>query len=95
MAANMKMTKAELMEVIKNKEQEINTLKGEIQAIEKYERYNDIVDEVASVYNRFRDNEFTREESMEFTLALINSGNIPARVPVRPSYPSYGRYVGC
>lgn len=90
MAANMKMTKAELMEVIKNKEQEINNLKDEIQAIEKYERYDNIADEVTSVYSRFRDRHFTSTESVDMVLALINSGNIPARVPVRHvGYPRY------
>lgn len=94
MAANERMTKAQLLELIQNKEQEITTLKAEIQAFEKWERYNDITEEITSVYKRFHGN-FTREESLELTLALINTNQVPARIPYvrtgygHPVYPSY------
>ena len=89
MAAYTSKTKAELLEVIKNKEQEIATLESDIQALEKCKRYEDITDEVTDVYKKFRDKEFTREESMDLVVSLINIGQIPARVPVRVSYQRY------
>lgn len=89
MAANTSKTKAELLELIQQKEQEIVTLKNDIQALEKCKRYEDITDEVTDVYKKFRDKEFTREESMDLVVSLINNGQIPARIPVRVEYRRY------
>lgn len=90
MAANTSKTKAELLELIQQKEQEITTLQNDIRALEKCKRYEDITDEVTDVYKKFRDKQFTREESMDLVVSLINNGQIPARTQTRPMlYPRY------
>lgn len=70
-------TKAELIELIQLKDQEIGKLNEEIRALEKCRRYEDITDEIKDVYNRFRDKDFTREEAFDLTNALIRQGHIP------------------
>lgn len=74
-------TKAELVEIILLKNQEISKLNEEICALERCKRYEDITDEIKDVYDKFRDKDFTREEAFDLTNALICQGQIPA--PIR------------
>lgn len=74
-------TKAELIELIQLKDQEISKLNEEIRALETCKRYEDITDEIKDVYTKFRVKDFTREEAFDLTNALICQGHIPA--PIR------------
>lgn len=90
MAANTNKTKTQLLELIEQKEQEIRSLNEEIRSLEKCKRYEDITDEIKDVYDKLRNKEFKHEDCMDLTLALINTAQIPARVPVRRvSYNNY------
>ena len=90
MAANTSKTKAQLLELIEKKEQEIRSLNDEIRSLEKCKRYEDITDEIKDVYDKFLDKGFADDECMTLIVALINEGQIPARMPARRvTYPNY------
>lgn len=81
MAALSGKTKAELLEIIREKERELVSLNEELRSLEKCKRYNDIADELKDVIDKFCDNDFTRDEAFELLCELIRVGQIPA--PIR------------
>lgn len=83
--------KAELVEIIKNKEDEILELKEELRLLEKCKKYEDITDEIKDVCDKLSAKGFTYEESLTFAHTMLSSGLIPAKTqyPYRGGYVSY------
>lgn len=83
-------TKTELLEIIKQKEDEILDLKNDLQLLEKCKRYDDITGEIKDVYDKLVDKGFKYNEALEIVQTMIASGEIPAKsVRYRNSYVSY------
>lgn len=81
-------TKAELVEIIKQKENEIIDLKNDLRVLEKCERYDDITDEIRSVFSKLIDKGFKSNEALELVQTMIASGEIRSQ-PMRRSFVSY------
>ena len=75
-------TKTELLEIIKQKEDEILDLKNDLQILEKCKRYDDITDEIKDVYDKLVNKGFKYNEALEIIQTMSASGEIPAK-PVR------------
>lgn len=84
-------TKTELLEEIKAKNNEIESLKNEVKKLERFKQYEEMTDEVAAVRDSFVNSGFTKTEAFEITKALIvqqvtlNQSNLskPAHRPYR------------
>ena len=83
------MTKKELLEVIDNKEEELDTLRERLASVEELEAYNDIADKVKGMYDKLVDKGFKSTEAIEIVETMISSGIINER---RPSVSYPGRY---
>ena len=81
-------TKSELLEIIKQKEDEIIDLKNNIQQLEKCKRYDDVTDEIKDVYDKLVSKGFKSDEAIEITQTMISSGHIDHR-----AIPGYRPYV--
>lgn len=81
--------KVELVEIIKNKEDEILELKEELRLLEKCKKYEDITDEIDDVYEKLKNKGFDHAESLELVHTMMSSGLIPAKT----QYPYRGGYV--
>lgn len=83
-------TKSELLEIIKQKEDEIIDLKNDIQQLEKCKRYDDVTDEIKDIYDKLVSKGFKSDEAIEITQTMISSGHIDRRaIPVYRPYVSY------
>lgn len=79
-------TKSELLEIIKQKEDEIKTLNEDIASLNMYKKYEDLTDEIKDVYDKLISKGFKSDEALEITETMISSGhieNIRMRVPYR------------
>ena len=83
------MTKKELLEVIDNKEEELDTLRERLASVEELEAYNDIADKVKGMYDKLVDKGFKSTEAIDIVETMISSGIINER---RPSVSYPGRY---
>lgn len=83
-------TKAELLEIIKEKENEILDLKDDLRALEKCIKYENITDEIKDVYDKLCCRGFAGNDALDIVQTMIASGQIPAR-PTGPNV-SYRRY---
>lgn len=81
-----KKTKAELLEIIKDKETEILDLKEELRQLEKCEKYENITDEIRGAYDMLTNKGFTEAAALELVETMLTSGNIPARTTPRFGY---------
>lgn len=82
-------TKAELMEIIAQKENEIIDLKEDLRQLEKCEKYDDLTDEIRGVFDKLGAKGFTGDAALDLVKTMLMSGNIPAdRYPGR----SHARY---
>lgn len=72
-------TKSELLEITKQKEDEIIDLKNDLQQLEKCKRYDDITDEIKDVYDKLVSKGFKSGEALEITETMISSGHIENR----------------
>ena len=82
-------TKAELLEIIAQKENEILDLKEDLRKLEKCKRYEDITDEIKDVYDKLNSKGFKTNESLEIVQTMLMSGHMPSRregVSYRRSY---------
>ena len=84
-------TKTQLLEIIKQKEDEILDLKDDLRALENCTIYENITDEIKDVYDKLCTKGFKSSESLEIVQTMISSGQIPARQPYRPGV-SYRNY---
>lgn len=83
-------TKAELLEIIKQKEDEILDLKDDLRTLEKCTLYENITDEIRDVYDKLCIKGFDSSASLEIVQTMIASGQIPVR-PTGP-YSAYRSY---
>lgn len=73
-------TKAELMELIDQKNEEIVELKEEVNKLEKYKQYDDMADEVKAIHDSFIHAGFTENQAFILLGQFINaSGNMAAK----------------
>ena len=83
-------TKAQLIEIIQQKENEIIDLKEDLRKLEKCEMYDDITDEIKAVYDKLVAKGFAGAEALEITQTMIYSNKIPVNVyGSRVSYRPY------
>lgn len=88
MALNNK-TKAELLEIINHKENEILDLKEELRQLEKCKKYEDAADEIKGMYDNLVNKGFNEGESLDLVHTMITAGYIPDRSRMRQNYYSY------
>ena len=69
-------TKAELMEEIKNKNDEIAALNEEIKKLDRYKAYQDCADEIAAVRLSFIKSGFSETESFELTKMTMQMATV-------------------
>lgn len=81
-------TKAELLEIITQKEQEILDLKEDLRQLEKCKMYEDLTDEIRDVYEKLTSKGFKSSEALDITQTMISSGQLPPRY-TRIGYISY------
>ena len=83
-------TKAELIEIIKHKEDEILDLKDDLRQLEKCQKYDDITDEIRDVHGKLMEKGFSNVEALEITEVMISAGVIRKEPGVyRGGYVSY------
>lgn len=72
------MTKAELMDEVKTKNDEIKALKAEIEKLDRYKTYQDGADELAAVRLAYIKAGFSEAEAFELTKMMIQvvAGNL-------------------
>ncbi len=81
-------TKAQLIEIIQEKENEILNLKEDLRLLEKCKKYDDLTDEIKDVYDRLTSKGFKSQEALDIVNTMIYAGQIrteTARYP-RVSY---------
>lgn len=83
-------TKAQLVEIIQEKENEILDLKDELRLLEKCKKYDEITDEIKDVYDKLIAKGFKHADAMDIVQTMISAQQIPARPT--PSYVAYRRY---
>ena len=64
-------TKAELMEEVKTKNDEIKALKAEIEKLDRYKVYQDTADELGAVRQSYIKAGFSESEAFELTKMVI------------------------
>ena len=64
-------TKAELMEEIKVKNEELKGLKAEIEKLERYKVYQDSADELGAIRKSYIEAGFSETEAFELTKMVI------------------------
>ena len=72
-----KKTKAELMEEIKIKDEEIKNLELEIEKLERYKTYEDMADEMSAIRESFVKVGFSKTESFTMMLKMIEMASNP------------------
>jgi hypothetical protein len=82
-------TKAQLIEIIQQKEDEIIELKDDLRKLEKCEIYDDITDEIKAVYDKLVAKGFADTEALEITQTMISVNKIPYNAYNRVSYRPY------
>ena len=82
-------TKADLVEIIKQKEDEILELKGELRELEKCQRYEDISDEIRDMYIKLVNKGFANDAALSIVNTMISSRELPVKSIYRYSYASY------
>lgn len=83
-------TKAQLIELIQQKENEILDLKDELRELKKCKKYENITDEIKDVHDKLIDRGFTDAAANDIVMTMISAQQIPAR----PTFPTrYGQYV--
>jgi flagellar motility protein MotE (MotC chaperone) len=85
-------TKAQLVEIIEEKEKEILDLKEDLRLLEKCEKYDDLTDEIKGVFDKLRNKDFSREESLNIVETMLASGHIPPNQYYRAPYRGYRPY---
>lgn len=70
-------TKAELMEEIKTKNDEIKDLKNEIEKLERYKTYTNYADEMGAMRQAFVDAGFSKTEAFTMMLKTIEMASNP------------------
>lgn len=70
----MTKTKAELLEEIKVKEEEIRELKKETERLKRYEQYDEMTGEIKAMYDSFVRSGFTEEQAFKLlNTAIVNA----------------------
>lgn len=64
-------TKAELMEEVKTKNDEINALKDEIEKLDRYKVYQDSADELGAIHKSYIEAGFSEDQAFELTKMMI------------------------
>lgn len=64
-------TKAELMEEVKTKNDEIKALKAEIEKLDRYKVYQDSADELGIIRKSYIEAGFSQAEAFELTKMMI------------------------
>jgi vacuolar-type H+-ATPase subunit I/STV1 len=84
-------TKAELLEEIKTKNEEIQTLNDKIKKLERFKQYEVMTDEVAVLRDSFVNSGFTKEEAFELVKNIISNALSSMLTQSKPVYRSYTR----
>lgn len=84
-------TKAELLEIIKQKENDILDLKEDLRQLEKCRKYDDVTDEIKDVYDKLMKRSFKSSEALEIVKTMITVGDIRKEKVYRNAYVSYRR----
>lgn len=74
--AQKKMTKDQLLDLVKKKNEEIKELHKTIERNERYGQYDEMADEIMAVTNSFINVGYSREEAVELTKEMIRNAAI-------------------
>lgn len=64
-------TKAELMEEIKAKNQEIANLKSEVEKLDRYKKYEELTNELAAIRDSFVKSGFSESEAYDMVKSFM------------------------
>ena len=64
-------TKAELMEEVKTKNDEIKALKAEIEKLDRYKVYQDGADELGAIHKSYIEAVFSEDQAFELTKMMM------------------------
>lgn len=64
-------TKAELLQVIKEKEADIKSLHAEIDKLEKYKAHREAADETKALHNALMESGFSNEQAFELVQTML------------------------
>lgn len=70
-------TKAELMEEVKTKNDEIKALKAEIEKLDRYKQYQNCTDEIAALRDSFVESGFTKTEAFTMVQTMLKLASNP------------------
>ena len=84
-------TKAELLEEIEQKNEEIKVLEKEVKNLEKYKQYEDMANELKAIHSAFVNSGFDDDQAFELLKDFIKVGAGFVNVPQKVSYSRYNR----
>ena len=71
-------TKAELLEMIERREEEIKALKTDIDRLEKYKQYDDMANELYAAYESLKNSGFDDEKAYEIFKIMLQTATVNA-----------------
>ena len=85
-------TKAQLIEIIEAKENELLDLREDLRQLEKCKKYEDAADEIRSMYENLMERGFDDEAALKIVRTMIESNHLPERRYGSRSSVSYQSY---
>ena len=73
---NKNITKNELIEMIQVKEEEIEKLKGEVERLAKYEKYDEMADELYAMYESLKRSGFDDQMAFELFKTMVQTASV-------------------